>query len=465
MTSGTIAPDAPRMKADGPSVQDLLAREARAVPEPLRRSSSVALDPGPIAKERYTSQSFADAEFARLWSRTWQMACREEDIPETGDYEVYEIGSVSLIVMRVAPDDIRAYYNACLHRGRALKDCSGSAVNLRCPFHGFTWNLDGSVKRLTNAWDFEHVDPEAFRLPQARTARWGGFVFVNLSDKAESLESYLEDLPDVYRTRGWALGDRVKTVFVAKRHACNWKVALEAFIESFHVVATHPGAMPYLGDAFTQYDVWPDRRHYTRMISPRGMHSPHIGPLSDTQVYRAGLRPSLGDKAETAELPPGKTPREAMGDMRRAALRPLLGETALELTDCEVLDTIQYHIFPNLVCWAGWGSFLVYRFRPDGTAHDRCIMEVMFLTPKTPGKPAPPVARAAQMLELGQSHHDAPQLGGFAAVFDEDASNLFAIQKGLMSMKGPGITTGNYQEMRIRHFHRMIDSYLERPLP
>ncbi len=342
------------MRADGRTVQELLDREERPVPEALRRTSSVLLDRAPIAKERYTAQAFADAEHAKLWRRVWQMACREEDIPEPGDYELYEIGDVSLIVARMADGGIKAFHNACLHRGRALKDCPGHAVNFRCPFHGFTWNLDGTVRKLTNDWDFPHVDKDRFRLPEARVGRWGGFVFVNLDDAAESLESYLEDLPEIYATRGWSLADRVKTVYVSKTHECNWKVALEAFIESFHVVATHPGAMPYLGDAFTEYDVWPERRHYTRMISPRGMHSPHIGPLTDTQVYRAGARAYLGDKAETAELPPGKTPRAAMGDLRRASLKPLIGGLADQVTDCEALDTIQYHVFPNLVCWAGW---------------------------------------------------------------------------------------------------------------
>ncbi len=88
-------------------------------------------------------------------------------------------------------------------------------------------------------------------------------------------------------------------------------------------------------------------------------------------------------------------------------------------------------------------------------------MDIMFLTPKPPQGEAK-VAREPTRIGAGRSHHEAPQLGGYCAVFDEDSSNLTAIQKGLKAMKGPGITTGDYQEMRIRRFHQIIDSYLDR---
>lgn len=440
------------------SVQQMLDQEVRPVPEVLRDTSSEDLGTELISKERYTSSEFARAEMEKMWSRVWQMACREEDIPSVGDYYLYEIGDTSLIVTRVQENEIRAYYNACLHRGRKLCDESGHGVNFRCPFHGFTWNLNGSIKSVTSEWDFQHIDREKFSLPQAQVGRWGGFVFVNLSDESESLESYLEEIPNIYETRDWPLSERVKTVHVEKHYDCNWKVALEAFIESFHVVATHPGAMTYLGDAFTQYDVWPDRRHSTRMISPRGMHSPHIGPLSDEKVYRAGIRPFLGDEAESATLPPGKTPRAAMADVKRAYLKETFGRDFDHITDCEALDTIQYHIFPNLVCWAGYGSFIVYRFRPD-VDPDRCFMEIMFLTPRGERVEGEAV-KTPTRLAIADSHHKAPQLGSFCSVFDEDMSNLGSIQKGLKTMKGPGITLGNYQEMRIRRFHQTLDSYL-----
>jgi phenylpropionate dioxygenase-like ring-hydroxylating dioxygenase large terminal subunit len=449
----------PAMYGPGPSVQDLLDQERGPVPEALRRSSSVDLGTEPIPASRYTSAEFLAHEFQSMWSRTWQMACREEDLPQPGDYYVYEIGSASVLVVRQVDGDIRAFENVCLHRGRLLKEKSGHAQFLRCPFHAFTWNLDGGCRQVTNEWDFPHVDKDQFNLPQIHVGRWGGFVFVNLAAEPESLESYLEDLPQIYRTRGWDLALRVKAVHVSKRNACNWKVALEAFIESYHVVATHPSAMTYLGDAFTQYDVWPDRRNYTRMISPRGLASPHVGRvMSEQEIYEAGSRGAVLTDDERV-LPEGLTARQALGDRKRRFLRDEYGVDIPDMTDCEALDTIQYHIFPNLVCWAGWGSFLVYRFRPDGNDPARSIMDIFFLVPNGADGDVR-VAREPHWLGVEDSHHLAPELGPFAAVFDEDQSNLPFVQRGLAAMRGPGITLSRYEEMRIRYFHKRLDDYL-----
>jgi phenylpropionate dioxygenase-like ring-hydroxylating dioxygenase large terminal subunit len=248
-------------------------------------------------------------------------------------------------------------------------------------------------------------------------------------------------------------------VHVRKLNACNWKVALEAFIESYHVVATHPGAMSHLGDAFTQYDVWPDKRHYTRMISPRGLPSPHVGrPMSEQDVYRAGVA-AYGLPEDELDLPEGLTARQAMGDVKRRFLKERYGVDVPDMTDSEALDTIQYHVFPNLVLWAGWGSFLAYRFRPNGTDPATSIMDIYFLIPQADGREVP-VAREPHRLDIEDSHHLAPQLGPFAAVFDEDLSNLPYVQRGLEAMRGPGTTLSRYEEMRIRFFHARLDDYI-----
>lgn len=455
----------PAMRGDGPTVQDLIARERGPVPAPLREASAVDLGSDPIAPERYTDPAFLQQEFAALWSSVWQMGCREEDISEPGDYEVYEIGHLSILIVRQQDRSIRAFHNVCLHRGRTLKEQPGNAQFLRCPFHGFSWHLDGSSRSVTNGWDFPHIDRDCFGLKPVAVGLWGGFVFVNPAPDPEPFEDFLEDLRQIYSTRGWDLGARVKAVHVEKINRCNWKVVLEAFIESFHVVATHPSAMTYLGDAFTQYDVWPDRRNHTRMISPRGLASPHVGrPMTEQDVFDAGSA-AFGLPPEEQQIPEGLSARQYMGDIKRRYLKDTLGVDVPDMTDTEALDTIQYHIFPNLVCWAGWGSFLVYRFRPDGTDVNSSIMEVFFLVPQ---KPDGSVKRAAAPTQLGPdaSHHDAPELGPFAAVFDEDLSNIPQVHRGLQAMAAapggpiPGISLGRYQEMRIRHFHKRIDDYL-----
>ena len=103
-----------------PSTQDIIAGDRVAAPAWVRSESYEFLGDEDIPTDRYIDPAYAKLELERLWTRTWQFACREEHIPEVGDYYVYDIGPYSFIVTRVGKDEVRAYYNACLHRGTKL---------------------------------------------------------------------------------------------------------------------------------------------------------------------------------------------------------------------------------------------------------------------------------------------------------------------------------------------------------
>jgi len=96
------------------------------------------------------------------------MACREEEIPNVGDYNIYEIVGKSFIVVRTAPDEIKAFYNSCLHRGRKLVTLNGCKNEFRCPYHGIAWNNDGTFKDNPIGWDFPQWEGRDMSLPQAR---------------------------------------------------------------------------------------------------------------------------------------------------------------------------------------------------------------------------------------------------------------------------------------------------------
>ena len=135
----------------------------------------------------------------------WQFACRVEHIPEPGDYIVYEIADLSFVVIRTDTGEIKAYPNACLHRGRRLKDHDGHCSELRCPFHGFAWALDGELADVPASWDFPHVAARAdddFHLPECKVGTWAGFVFINPDPDAEPLDDFLGDLRRALRGRG-----------------------------------------------------------------------------------------------------------------------------------------------------------------------------------------------------------------------------------------------------------------------
>jgi phenylpropionate dioxygenase-like ring-hydroxylating dioxygenase large terminal subunit len=272
----------------GPSVQEVLAGDVNPAPAVMREESPAAGQSlEDVSVDRYISKAWHDREVEKVWRKTWQLACRVEEIPNVGDHVLYEIVHDALIVVRSSATDIKAYVNACLHRGTQLRKEAGSVKQFRCPFHGWTWSLDGRLTELPGGWDFPQVDREKACLPEARVGVWAGFVFVNFDPDCEPLETYLEILPEHFKT--FALEDRYKAVHVAKIMPCNWKLAMEAFIEAYHVPLAHPQVLGYYGDENTQYDVYPGVRHVDRMISIQGVPSPSL-PQLDPEVTIRHMR-------------------------------------------------------------------------------------------------------------------------------------------------------------------------------
>jgi len=437
-------------------VQELLDGETRPVPATLRATANVDLGTAGVARSRYTSRAVHDLEVEKVWARVWQMACREEQIPQVGDSIVYDIAGFSLIVVRRGPDEIRAFHNSCLHRGTRLRTEAGSLTELRCPFHGFTWNLDGSFAGMPCPWDFPHVETDTFCLPEARVGVWGGFVFVNMDHQAPSLESYLEILPGHFAP--WPLEDRYLSAHVVRVLPCNWKVALEAFIESYHTVAVHPQLLTTSGDTQTEYDVYPGVRHVNRMITPVGIASEHVEHDVAEQDILDAMFLTRDDPEST--VPEGGTARQVLGDRTRRRLAEQTGRDYSSITDSEALDAIEYFVFPNLMPWAGYTTPLTYRFRPNGTDHESTLMDVMLLEPVPAGgeRPAPPATRH---LGDNQSWADATELGYLGRILNQDTATLALVQQGLRALSAPDVTLALYQENRIRHFHDTLGSYLE----
>jgi len=430
-------------------VQGLLDGDRGVVPPALRVLSSV--DPGDtvVPPERYTSRAFHDLEVERLWKRVWQMACREEDIPAVGDHVVYDVADLSLIVVRSAPDRIRAFHNSCLHRGTQLRGASGHAEEFRCPFHGFTWNLDGSLLRIPCDWDFPQIDPATFCLPEAKVGVWGGFVFVNPDPEAGPLEAHLEVLPEHFA--GWPLEERWKSAHVVRTVPCNWKVALEAFIESYHTVAVHPQLLRTTGDSLTQYDVYGE--HISRMITPVGVPSEHVGrEVTDEEILSLMFSTRDGDDA-----PSGATARQVIADGVRRTIATEAGRD-VEMSDTEAVDAVEYFVFPNFMPWPSYTTPLVYRFRPNGNDPDSSVIDVMLLQP-VPASGRPPAART-RVLEAGESFADAPELGYLGRILNQDYATMGRVQRGLRATVRTELTLAHYQEARIRHFHATLTGYV-----
>lgn len=437
--------------------QELLRQEKVPVPEFLKPSTPELGDED-LPASRYTSYEFHRLEAQRMWSRTWQFVVREEQILNAGDHVVYDLIDQSVIVMRGDDGVIRAFYNSCLHRGRALRNSNGNVRELRCPFHGFTWDNNGRFRSLPCEWDFKHLDRNRLNLPQVRVETWGGFVFINFDNDAPALKDYLGVLPEHFADY---LMDRSCTlVHVQKRIPCNWKVGQEAFFESMHSRTTHPHILTFIADVDSQYDAFGD--HITRMVTPSTVPSSHLEGVTEMRVLKDSLsasgRMATAD-ADAHQLPDGVGAREYIGELNRQMFGAAAGADLSKATLAELQDAILYSVFPNLQIWAGYFGNIVYRFIPDGDNHESCIFDVRLLGRYPAGQPCP-AAPAPRRLGDDENFVDAPELGALGPVFDQDMRNLPYMMKGLKASKTGVISLAHYQENRIRHHHRTLDKYL-----
>lgn len=460
------APEGGQQRSTGISWIDLMSTDSRPVPEFLRTESYTYRGSDPLPTSRYTSPEFAQLEQSKLWPNVWQFAARDEDMPQPGDYVVYENAGRSFLLSRQADGSVRAFHNVCLHRGRKLRTRSGSATHFQCPFHGFTWNSDGSLRRIPCRWDFGHLKQSEMRLPEAQVERWGGYIFLRENAEGPSLQEYLAPLPKHFER--WRHEECTTAIWVAKVVPANWKVTMEAFMEAWHTVVTHPQLLPFTGDENSAYWTWGD--HVNVNLVPFGVLSPHIQGTGKPEQWivdefikfngRSAENYDASQDAFAIQVPEGMTARRALGQAMRENYTKSFGHDHSHATDAELLDALVYNVFPNFAPWGGFMPNIVYRWRPWQDV-DHCLMEVRILTRVPPNQPIP---RGVPMnfLTDDQPWTEAKELGVLGAVFEQDMENLPYVQQGLKASKTGQVNLGDYQEIRIRQFHQTLMKYLER---
>jgi phenylpropionate dioxygenase-like ring-hydroxylating dioxygenase large terminal subunit len=454
-----VALQAPRAdRHPGNSYEDILGRDTRGAPEHLREGRLPDIGVEPVAAERYFDPGFFRREVRHVWGRVWQMACREDDVANVGDYQIYENVGRSLIVVRSSAGEIRAFHNSCLHRARKLVTLPGSKAEFRCPYHGMSWRCDGTFKENPIAWDFPQWEGQDMSLPEAKVATWGGFVFVNLDPDAPPLAEVIAPLAEHFERYDWP--SRFRAVWVQKKVRANWKVTAEAFMESHHSVTTHPQILGSLNDANSQYDLPND--HVSRHFSASAVASPFLEQAPSEQEVLNHLLGQGGRRMEgqtAPELQPGETARAKAAELARANLAAATGRDYSAASDAEMLDALLYNVFPNMSFWAGYAGSLCYRWRPNGLDPESAIMDVQIYAHAPADGPKP---KNAPVHELGidEPWSDAPQLGGLATIFEQDMGNLPYVQEGLHASGLGVVHFGKYSEMRIRQLHRMVDRYI-----
>ncbi len=225
-----------------PTRGDGTVRISRGMPNvppvgPTKVSSSVYTDPERFEQER-----------VKVFRRSWFIIERGSEIPEAGDFLIWEEFGETVVVTRGADGGVAAFHNVCQHRGARICDpgdnASGSkagncADSFECPWHGFRYGLDGTVVSVPERADFDQAELEGLRAPSVAVREWAGWIWINLSgDDAPTLEEWLG--PDIIEELShYSMEDMVLHQKQTWVMPVNWKAVVDGFIEVYHVGTAH----------------------------------------------------------------------------------------------------------------------------------------------------------------------------------------------------------------------------------
>ncbi len=428
--------------------------------------------------EAFISPEYARAERDLLWPKIWQMAGRLEDIPEVGNFITYNILDESIVIVRTGPDALKAYYNVCPHRGRQLVNTPdnvncvrGKKQNFVCGFHGWTYNLEGKNTFVLDPQDWKGaLTEERTCLSTLKVDTWGGWIYINMDPDCEPLREFLEPAASIldhfqfekmrYKWRKWAV------------YPCNWKTAIEAFMEPYHVAGTHSQLLKY--------------GEYYAYSKPYGMHGvsgfderdPALKNSQSTSVTRAGkggdprvstyqlIRENyetLNNSAATDtlvnaakrlvdELPEGTPAAQVIAHMMASAKADDAARGVIwpEITAAQMAEAgLAWSLFPNQTILQGVTFALCYRVRPYGDDPNKCIFESYAIERFPPGQ--------EPKTEWVQAEPTAEKWG---AVLAQDFSNMSYVQKGMKSRGFRGPLPNPHQERKITNFHRNLANYM-----
>ncbi|HMJ55563.1 MAG TPA: aromatic ring-hydroxylating dioxygenase subunit alpha, partial [Polyangiaceae bacterium] len=413
----------------------------------------------------------------------WQHAGRVEEIPNVGDYLTYDIADDSIVIVRSAPDTIKAYHNVCSHRGRRLVDtppgahsAHGQKNTFICGFHAWRYDLDGKCTFKLDESDWKGALTDACtRLNEVKVDTWSGWIFINMDPNGVSLREYLEPAASIldpfefakmrYKWRQWVIFD------------CNWKTAIEAFMEPYHVQGTHSQLLRY-----GQYYAY-SAAHGLHGVSGFDERDPNLKMKQSSTITRAGkgkdprvstyelqkeIYTTVNNASTTEtlvnaakrlveELPEGTPPDQVIkhwlasaraDDAARGVFWPTI--TPEQLSNAG----LAWSIFPNMAILQGITFALCYRARPYGGDPHKCIFESYAMERYPEG--GEPKTEWVYAEPTGEK---------WGLVLSQDFSNMAAVQKGMRSRGFRGTLPNPHQERKVTNFHRVLAEYMGRGAP
>ena len=216
----------------------------------------------------YADAAVARVEQERLFDVSWQYAARADQVAEPGQLATAAAGSLPVVLARARDGVLRGFVNVCRHRGHPLCDEDVRRETIQCPYHAWTYTLDGSLRNAPRADREPGFDRESLGLVPVSADTWGPFVFVNPDPAAAPLAEALGELPTLLAEGGIDVDAlRFHARVVSDEYAANWKVCVENFLECYHCAVAHPSLTKAL-------DVSPDRY----ALETRGRLATQVGP-------------------------------------------------------------------------------------------------------------------------------------------------------------------------------------------
>ena len=414
-----------------------------------------------LSAERYYCPDFMQREWTHIWTKVWHMAIRESEIPEVGDFAVHELGKESFIFVRGQDEVVRGFYNVCQHRGNRLCQSEQGFSNFfQCPYHGWQWNIDGSLRQVADPQFFRQfnngVPTEELGLTPVQIELWGGWVWFNMNLDARPLDDYLGEIVphlEPYELEKWDLVDYRTLEF-----ECNWKHAVDASNESYHFLALHPQSAGWAEGWDTPNEILGIHNRMLQMIgtvSARGPSPDELSPELKTMM-RNWLQIDPDEytgRAKDVYLEVRRRKRAAQDSSHLPYQK---------MSEEQLSDLYHYTVFPNFILNIQPESGTFFRIRPHASDPGRCYFDLLLHAHLPPEEPRPSIEhhffRVKTMEEFAASFQGTLDPSA-VEIQAQDAANLKPIQQGCQSDSFKGGILGD-QEIGVRHFHQVLDSFL-----
>ena len=428
----------------------------------LPRKKTKGLGQERLDGERYLSREFMQAEWTSIWMKTWQLVARVDDFEEPGSFVVHELGKESFLFVRGEDNEIRGFYNVCQHRGNRLCQMeSGLLDTFTCPFHGWQWHTDGSLKKVASPEFFRQFDggipAQDLGLPRVKVDFWGGWLWFNMDLEACPLKEYLGEMSDhleVYNFEDWHLVD-----YQTFEWAGNWKHAVDAFNESYHFAALHPDMVQFGEGHDIPIELW---GIHSRMLNWNRTVSEVV---EDRETMTPLRKHMMGGRQHQQGGEQGGVAKDIHLE-EIAHRRSIEQESYLpfrDMNDEQLVHQYHYTFFPNTTFTQTPEGGAVFRYRPHASDPAKCYYDFFIMAHLPPG-----AERTERPMHQVHPHEAAPDYATvfegtfdpvFANVLAEDGSNMATMQAGVASESFKGMILGD-QEVRLRHFHKTVDDFI-----